>query len=147
VKQWKPIGWAVERGQLDGALAPFMRERQQKRNIYVAMEKFPTKGDKTIRCQSIRGRLATNPMLVPMHAPWWPEVRAELLSFPAAAHDDTADVLGLVGQILDRMSAPRVPTPKEEPKRLMIGGVSNVCMEDLWREHDRKARGRSRRIR
>ena len=40
---------------------------------------------------------------------------SELLSFPVGVHDDQADALGLVGQLLDKMEAgsPLVPnTPK-----------------------------------
>jgi predicted phage terminase large subunit-like protein len=104
-KRWKPIGWAQESGQISASIGPFLREQQRKHGGYVATETFPTKGDKAIRCQSIRGRLAVGGMLVPQ-AEWWPEVRAELLSFPAAKHDDVADAFGLIGQILDRMFAP-----------------------------------------
>ena len=74
-KQWKPIGWAAEKGQLANAIEPFLRQRQRERNVPAAMEMFPTKGDKSVRCQSIRGRLALSGMLVPMQAEWWPEVR------------------------------------------------------------------------
>ena len=31
-------------------------------------------------------------------APWFADLRAELLSFPAGRHDDQVDALGLVGQ-------------------------------------------------
>ena len=72
-KQWKPIGWAAEKGQLANAIEPFLRQRQRERNVPAAMEMFPTKGDKSVRCQSIRGRLALSGMLVPMQAEWWPE--------------------------------------------------------------------------
>ena len=63
VKQWRPIGWACEKGQLANAIEPFMLSRQRARNIYVAMEMFPTKGDKSVRCQRFAAgsRLAT----------WW----------------------------------------------------------------------------
>jgi phage terminase large subunit-like protein len=36
---------------------------------------------------------------------WYPELRSELLSFPAGKHDDQVDALGLVGQLLDKMTA------------------------------------------
>jgi hypothetical protein len=85
-------------------------------------------------------------MLVPMHAEWWPDVRAELLSFPAAAHDDAPDALGLIGQILDRMSAPHLPKQKEPPKMLSVGGVSTCTLTDLFEANERRSRGRSRRI-
>jgi predicted phage terminase large subunit-like protein len=138
-KQWKPIGWAAEKGQIANAIEPFLRQRQRERNIPVAMEMFPTKGDKTVRAQSIRGRLALSGMLVPQ-VEWWPEVRAELLGFPSARWDDCADALGLIGQILNRMYAPSAPVEKKPPKRLVIGDATatTLTMDDLWRESDRR---------
>ena len=46
-------------------------------------------------------------------APWFADLRAELLSFPASKHDDQVDALGLVGQLLDRISAGQKPKPPE----------------------------------
>jgi hypothetical protein len=46
-------------------------------------------------------------------APWFADLRAELLSFPAGKHDDRVDALGLVGQLLDRISAKQKPKPPE----------------------------------
>jgi predicted phage terminase large subunit-like protein len=139
VLQWKPIGWAQETGQINSSIGPFMRVRQRVRNAWVPSETFPTRGDKSVRCQSIRGRLSLGGLFVNTQADWWAACRAEALSFPVHAHDDFCDALGLVGQILDRMSAPFAPKPKEEPKRLVIGGPgTNICMEDLWREEERR---------
>jgi predicted phage terminase large subunit-like protein len=148
VNQWKPIGWAVEKGQLANAIEPFMRTRQRARSAWVAMETFPTKGDKSVRAQSIRGRLAVSGILVPIQVQWWPEVRAELLSFPAAKHDDCADALGLVGQILDKMAAPHVPAPKPPPKVLSLDPAirTTVTMDDLWAAQERKAKRSGARI-
>jgi predicted phage terminase large subunit-like protein len=138
-KQWKPIGWAAEKGQLANAIEPFLRQRQRERNIPVAMEMFPTKGDKSVRCQSIRGRLALSGILVPTHVEWWPEVRAEALSFPAARNDDFCDALGLIGQILDRMYAPSVPAPKPPPKILSTDpSICDVTLSDLFEQADRR---------
>jgi hypothetical protein len=50
-----------------------------------------------------------------VNAPWYPDFRAELLSFPAGRHDDQADALGLVGQLLDLMVKGSKPTPPEKP--------------------------------
>ena len=148
VKQWRPLGWACEKGQLANAIEPFLRQRQRERNAHVAMEMFPTKGDKTIRCQSIRGRLAVDAMLVPEHAHWWPEVRTELLNFPADRFDDIPDVFGLIGQILDRMHAPSVPAPPK-PKLKMLStdpATNQVCMNDLWEAEERRYKRGARRI-
>jgi hypothetical protein len=108
---------------------------------------FPTKGDKSVRCQSIRGRLALSGMLVPTQAEWWPEVRAEALSFPAARNDDFCDALGLIGQILDRMYAPSVPAPKPPPKVLsMDPSICNVTLTDLFEQADRRHKRSGSRI-
>jgi phage terminase large subunit-like protein len=68
------------------------------------MENFPTRGDKAVRAQSMRGRIAMMGLQVPTHEPWYPALQAELLSFPAGKHDDQVDALGLVGQLLDKMA-------------------------------------------
>ena len=39
---------------------------------------------------------------VPINAPWYPDLRAEMMAFPAGKHDDQVDALGLVGQLLDK---------------------------------------------
>jgi phage terminase large subunit-like protein len=69
----------------------------------VARHAFPTRGDKAVRAQSIRGRMALDGLHLPRHASWRQALEAELLSFPAGRHDDQVDALGLVGQLLDRM--------------------------------------------
>jgi hypothetical protein len=55
-------------------------------------------------------------LYVPTNAPWYPELRSELLSFSSGRHDDQVDALGLVGQLLDTMVAGTVPK-KVEPGR------------------------------
>ena len=58
VKQWKPMGWAAEIGQIKSGVGPFLHRRQREREAYVFLETFPTRGDKSVRAQSIRGRMA-----------------------------------------------------------------------------------------
>lgn len=111
VIKWKPMGWAEEQGQIRSGIGPFLDRRQRERKAYVAREPFPTRGDKQIRAQSIRGRMALEGLYVPEHASWYPSLRSELLSFPNGAHDDQVDALGLVGQLLDTMLT-GIPKPK-----------------------------------
>jgi hypothetical protein len=54
VLKWKPQGWAEEQGQIKSAIGPFLDKRISERRAYVTRAKFPTKGDKSIRAQSIR---------------------------------------------------------------------------------------------
>jgi predicted phage terminase large subunit-like protein len=109
VKAWKPIGWAEEQGQIRSGVGPFLDRRQRERKAFVARDQFPTRGDKAVRAQSIRGRMASEGLYVPTAAKWYPELRSELLSFPAGKHDDQVDALGLVGQLLDKMMSGKKP--------------------------------------
>lgn len=116
VKEWKPMGWAEEQGQIKAGIGPFLDRRQRERKAYCAREAFPTRGDKAVRAQSIRGRMALEGLYVPVNASWYPAFRAELLSFPAGKHDDQVDALGLVGQLLDHMLAGVKAKVPEKPK-------------------------------
>jgi predicted phage terminase large subunit-like protein len=117
VLKWKPMGWAEEQGQIKAGVGPFLNRRQHERKAYVAREAFPTRGDKAVRAQSIRGRMALEGLYVPIHAIWYPAFRSELLSFPAGKWDDVVDALGLCGQLLDLMVAGRVPRKDQGIKR------------------------------
>lgn len=118
VIQWKPMGAAEETGQIKAAIGPWLDRQQRIRRAYVARTQFPTKGDKSVRAQSIRGRMAAGGLYIPADAPWRAEVEAELLSFPAGKHDDVADALGLCGQLLDVMLPPpsaKLPSEPTDP--------------------------------
>lgn len=114
----KPIGWAEEQGQIKSGVGPFLEKRQRERKAYVHREQFPTRGDKAIRAQSIRGRMALNGLYVPIDAPWFAALVAELLSFPAGKFDDQVDMLGLIGQLLDRMTSGQKPKEPDKPKNI-----------------------------
>jgi predicted phage terminase large subunit-like protein len=116
VTEWKPIGWAEEQGQIKAGVGPYLDRRQRERKAYCAREAFPTRGDKAVRAQSIRGRMALEGLYVPINADWYPALRSELLSFPAGKHDDQVDALGLVGQLLDHMLAGQKPKQPDKPK-------------------------------
>ena len=130
VRDWRPWVVAQEHGQIESAIGPFLRKRMNERKIWVATKTFPTRGDKSVRAQSIRGRMAVRGLYVPAGAPWLHDFRSELLAFPVGKHDDICDALGLVGQIIDRMSkgrrcrkrrhrrsSPPIPAPAPSPSR------------------------------
>ena len=116
VSKWRPIGWAEETGQIKSGVGPFLQKRMMERRTYVAREAFPTRGDKAIRAQSIRGRMAMNGLYMLADAPWRADLHAEMMSFPVGVHDDQVDALGLVGQLLDRMQSGKpLPPPSTKP--------------------------------
>ena len=115
VLQWKPMSWAEEQGQIKSGVGPFLERRMRERKAYTVREQFPTRGDKAIRAQSMRGRMALNGLYVDFNAPWFAAFRSELLSFPAGKNDDQVDAIGLVGQLLDQMQA-GTAKPKIKPQ-------------------------------
>jgi hypothetical protein len=72
--------------------------------------------------------MALDGLYVPIREPWYPELRRELLTFPAGKHDDQVDALGLIGQVLDKMRA-GVPLA---PETNAIRGANEMTMDDLW---------------
>ena len=112
VRRWKPIEWAEETGQIRAGVGPFLERRMRERQAFVLRRQFPTRGDKAVRAQSIRGRMAMDGLYVPHGAAWFPALRSELLSCWAGKHDDQADMLGLIGQLLDKiMHGQALPGP------------------------------------
>jgi predicted phage terminase large subunit-like protein len=109
VETYHPSQAAEETGQIKSGVGPFLTKRARERKVSTWRRDFPTRGDKSIRAQSIRGRMAMNGLRVPRDAQWLPSLKAELASFPAGRHDDQVDALGLVGQLLDLVSSGRTP--------------------------------------
>ncbi len=145
VRQWKPIGWAEETGQIRAGIGPFLDRRMRERQAYVARRQFPTRGDKSVRAQSIRGRMALQGLHMADGAPWRADLEAELMSFPAGKHDDQVDALGLAGQLLDLMVAPRKPVEPPVP-RFEYGapapGISlGVSITELIKRAERRRAG------
>jgi predicted phage terminase large subunit-like protein len=145
VRRWKPLEWAEETGQIKAGVGPFLTRRQIERQAYVARRAFPTRSDKSIRAQSIRGRMAQHGLYLPVNAQWAAEFRRELLTFPAGKHDDQVDAIGLIGQLLDHVMAGKKP---EEPRKTRWhyeakGNriVGNVPIRELIKMQERRRAG------
>ena len=134
VREWKPLDWAEETGQISSGLGPFIEQEARRSRAYVNREQFPTRADKQVRAQSIRGRMSMDGLYVPTSAPWYADFRAELLSFPAGKHDDQVDALGLVGQLLDVMIEGRLP-PKPEPEKPKVGYRAMEVEQESWKAY------------
>jgi predicted phage terminase large subunit-like protein len=134
VKDWKPREWAEEQGQIKAGVGPFLERMQRERQAFVYRRDFPVRADKAVRAQSIRGRMAIDGLYVPASASWLSDLRSELFAFPAGKHDDIVDALGLIGQLLDTISAGNKPQPAEPVKRETgYRQYENVAKLDDWK--------------
>lgn len=122
VLKWKPVGWAEETGQIKSGVGPFLVRRMMDKQAYVAREAFPTRGDKAVRAQSIRGSMAMKGLYVPRDAEWKSGLISEMMSFPVGVHDDQVDALGLVGQLIDKMSYGNKPRDEIVPHVMRTTG-------------------------
>jgi len=123
VLKWKPIGWAEETGQIKSGVGPFLVKRMLERQAYVVREAFPTRGDKAVRAQAIRGRIAMRGLRVLRNAEYKTDLINEMMSFPVGVHDDAVDALGLVGQLLDKTMSGREPAPEPVEEEMEEGYV------------------------
>jgi predicted phage terminase large subunit-like protein len=124
VTKWRPMEWAEETGQIKSGVGPFLDRRARERRAYCVRSQFPTRGDKAVRAQSIRGRMALGGLRVLSSAPWRADFVSELLRFPAGVHDDQVDALGLVGQLLDKMLTGTAPKSDSATKRPGYSAIS-----------------------
>lgn len=131
VMKWRPIGWAEELGQIKSGVGPFLDKRARERKAYCYRTQFPTRGDKAVRAQSIRGRMAMRGLRVLANSPWRSDFVSELLRFPASVHDDQVDAIGLVGQLLDQMIGGHKPKPTEEKKTSGYRSISGPIGRDM----------------
>lgn len=140
VEKWRPMGWAEEKGQITSSVGPLLRKRLMERQLYIARAPFPTREDKSVRAQSIRGRMAMMGLHVPAGALWLSDLKSELMVFPNGHHDDQVDALGLIGQILDKMiSAAPPPKPPEKPKIFSTDpSLCTVTLNDMWEANERR---------
>jgi predicted phage terminase large subunit-like protein len=114
VLKWKPMEWAEEQGQIKSGVGPFLERRMRERKAFVYRRQFPTRGDKAVRAQSIRGRMAMQGLYIAADAPWRSDLIHELLTFDAGTHDDQVDALGLIGQMLDDITGGKRPTSPDK---------------------------------
>lgn len=103
VKKWRPMAIAEETGQIRSGVGPFLEARARELGAFTVREVFPTRGDKSVRAQSIRGRMAMGGLRILRGVKWRTDFENELIAFPAGVHDDQVDALGLVGQLLEKM--------------------------------------------
>ena len=140
VAKWKPLGWAEEAGQIKSGVGPFLVKRLRERRLYIARKQFPTKGDKSIRAQSIRGRMAMDGLYCPFHEKWFSELKRELMTFPAGKNDDCVDALGLIGQVLDKMVSGRKVDPDAAKPKVFSTNPADctVTLTDMFEANERQ---------
>lgn len=132
-RQYKPLEWGEEGGQIINSVGPLITKRQKETGVFFYRNQYPSTADKSIRAQAIRGYMSAGKVYLPKNAPWLADLVSELLSFPAGRHDDQVDAFSLLGRMLARLMDADVPKRKPE-----IDWVRQPTLAELTADFDRR---------
>jgi predicted phage terminase large subunit-like protein len=105
----------VEDGQIWRAIEPLFKRRCAERKQYPSYEPLKPFTDKLARARPLQGRMQQGRVYFPEEASWFPELRHELLRFPAGVHDDMVDALAWAIRSCLNKSPPSLEAPKKVP--------------------------------
>lgn len=114
--KYKPVRWWNEGGLIDKAIGPAIRrEMRANPKSYVSIEQLPSLQDKGVKLQAFHARVTAGTVHVPIRRKWAERVIDQLVKFPGARFDDAADVCGLLGRGIDKMTDAHVPVVQSRP--------------------------------
>lgn len=111
---YKPDMFAIEKGQIQKAIGPFLQEEAFKRSIFPYMEEMQPTMDKTMRARSIQGRMRIHGCYFDKATEWYPIFEQELLQFNRGKNDDQVDAFAYIGLVLDKIVPGRTSQEMEE---------------------------------
>ena len=93
-ERWSPVGWGEEAGQIIKGVGAYLARRMNERRVYCARQQYTSAADKPTRCRDFQAFVSAGRVMFPESAPWWADMRAEMLGFPTGKHDDIIDTMG-----------------------------------------------------
>ena len=111
---YDPVAISMEKGQIEKAIGPFLRQRMLDTNIWPTILPLAPSVDKVTRARSIQARMRSGAVKFDKSADWFYDLEEEATIFPRGKHDDQVDALAYVGLILDRMVSGRSRQEIEE---------------------------------
>ncbi len=102
-KFYNPEIFAMERGQIEKAIGPFLNEEMIKRGIFPNIVKLTPSMDKSQRARSIQARIRARGVRFDKEADWYQPFEDELTRFPRDKHDDQVDAFAYLGLVIDKM--------------------------------------------
>lgn len=110
-EEWDADLLGFEDGQIWKAVASSYQRACEKRRLYPSFEILQPLTDKMVRAQPLRGRMQAGKVYFDEKAPWYDDLRKELMRFPAGKHDDQIDALAWAVRLSLLRQAPREKEP------------------------------------
>ena len=108
-----PLTIGFEDGQIWKSIKPLLEKVMSERGEYPPYEVLRPLTDKMARARPLQGRMQQGRVFFPSEAAWLPEVKKELLRFPAGAHDDIVDALAWAVTLAVGSAPPMAAKPKK----------------------------------
>lgn len=130
-KRWggQNISAGFEDGQIYRALAPVLQREMRTQRLYFPITQLKPFTDKMARARVFQGRMQQGMVRFPTDVAWFDTLRAELLRFPAAVHDDQVDACAWLAHLVNDGAPPKKPTPKKRKswrdKLMLLGGETS----------------------
>lgn len=103
-----------EDGQIYRAIEALLKKRMRERKVYPSIVVLKPISDKLARARPLQGRMQQGMVSFSNQAPWYDNLRTELLRFPAGAHDDQVDSLAWMASMAIGREPPKADKPKPE---------------------------------
>jgi len=101
--RYSPETFVFEKGQIEKAIGPFLRDEMFRRNLFLNIHLETPSTDKPQRARAIQGRMRAGGVKFDKDASWYPELEQEMKRFPRGEHDDQVDSLAYLGLLLNKM--------------------------------------------
>lgn len=114
-----------EDGQIYRAIEALLKKRMRERHMYPSIVVLKPISDKLARARPLQGRMQQGMVSFNNNAAWFDTLKAEMLRFPAAVHDDQVDSMAWMTQLAIGREPPRKPRPAKEKSwkdKLTLGG-------------------------
>lgn len=102
---YEPVAITMEKGQIEKAIGPFLREEMLTRNTFPYIIPLAPSMDKLARARSIQARCRAGAVKFDKQAHWYYDFEDEATLFPRGKHDDQVDAFAYCGLIVDKMMA------------------------------------------
>jgi predicted phage terminase large subunit-like protein len=133
-KKWEPITITMEKGQIEKAIGPFLRQRMLDTGTFPTITTVAPSVDKLTRSRSMQARMRAGGVKFDKSAEWYYDFEDEAVLFPRGKHDDQVDALAYVGLIIDRMvqgSTARELAQEEYEEELEQSGLALAGRSEL----------------
>jgi predicted phage terminase large subunit-like protein len=111
-KQWKPKRFIGESGPIRRAVEPFLTRVMQDTGVFCVLEWLPSVNDKVTNSVPFQALMSNGRVLWPA-TDWAEAIKAELLKFPGAKHDDRVDACSLFGRYFGDIWKALPPKPAQ----------------------------------